>query len=238
VDQFNSSYWSGLDLNIFFNEIYIDDIVQIQYQITENVMPLMSWGDYTVRYMAHGFRIIQGSFGINFKNSAYMQSVLKFLASGNAPGTNSPETPSTLRAGIAVPQTLNGILGMVKGRNINGVDVDALSQVAAANQESFWGSAINTSAAPGFNSKSNFPMFYGGRNGFSIIIRFGETDYGKDERITYGKYGSASPPSEVGTILSLTGVHINGVGVAVDDSGRPIMEVYSFMAKDKISEAG
>jgi len=239
VDQFNSSYWSGLDLNIFFNDVLIDDIVNIQYQITENVMPLMSWGDYTVRTMAHGFRIIQGSFSVNFKRSLYMKSVLEYLA-GETSGRKgtSPLTPSALKADIALPKTLEQMLGMINNGGDNGPNLDVLDEIARANQTNFWGSAISKSPTSQFKYVPNAPMFYGGSYGFSIIFRFGDIDNGKDERITYGRNGPSASPYETGTIFSLTGVNINGVGTAVDDSGRPVMEVYSFLAKDKIDEVG
>ena len=235
VDEFNSAYWSGLDLNVFFNDVYIDDLVQIQYQISENIMPVFAWGDYTPRYVNHGSRIVQGSFAINFKRSHYMNALLQYLSNPVKSGSNNTMTPSSLKAGVSMPETVDQILGAIKGSGGDSIDLDKLSEISNYNQNKFWGATANQNIGVNPDVESG-PMFFGGVPGFSIIFRFGDIDYGSDYRITYGKNGPNVSSDSTGTIFSLTGVNISGVGVAVDDSGKNIMEVYSFMAKDKVTE--
>ena len=44
---FNSSYYSGIEVSIYFDSTFIDDVVDIQYQMTEQVMPIFSYASYT-----------------------------------------------------------------------------------------------------------------------------------------------------------------------------------------------
>lgn len=72
-------YFSGVDAEIYFDEYYIDETVDIQFQIQQNAMPLVGYNSYVYDDVAVGSRIIQGSFTINFTKSAYLYEVLQIL---------------------------------------------------------------------------------------------------------------------------------------------------------------
>lgn len=73
-------YFSGTDAEIYFEEKYIDEVVQIQYQVQQNTMPLFGYNSYVYDQVARGSRIINGSFTINFTKANYLYDVLNVLS--------------------------------------------------------------------------------------------------------------------------------------------------------------
>jgi hypothetical protein len=73
-------YFAGTDAEIYFDEIYIDEVVQIQYQIQQNTMPLFGYNSYVYDQIARGSRVINGSFTINFTQANYLYDVLNTLS--------------------------------------------------------------------------------------------------------------------------------------------------------------
>ncbi len=73
-------YYSGVDAEIYFDQsIYIDDVVQIAFQVQQNVLPLFGYNSYIYDDAAVGARLIQGQFSINFTQSEYLHEVLQVM---------------------------------------------------------------------------------------------------------------------------------------------------------------
>jgi hypothetical protein len=73
-------YFSGTDAEIYFGEIYIDEVVQIQFQVQQNTMPLFGYNSYVYDQVARGSRIINGTFTVNFTQANYLYDVLNTLS--------------------------------------------------------------------------------------------------------------------------------------------------------------
>lgn len=235
VDEFNSSYWSGIDVTIFFEDYYIDDIVNIQYQISEQVYPIYSYGGYKYSHMGRGSRIVQGTFSINFKRSLYIPNLLKQIKQDREtsilPGSIS-RTTSNIKQKLLSPQTIDQILGMAKANNGN-LNRNVLDDIAAANREKFWNTTTNIDYVP-----TNKPLFSAGQTGFTIFIKYGNPQILDGRNPILSSNGLALPAKDIGTIEALEDVHITGVAKAIDDSGKSILEIYSWSSKDLVSEDG
>ena len=108
----------------------------------------------------------------------------------------------------------------------------------------------NSLSAQGYQSKYDVP------SGFTIGIVLGETDLNKYEGV-YGTGSSVLVPTDFdesyyqaaakldksdvaallqalppATVLQITGVDITGHGMTIDDTGRPLLQTYSFVASD------
>lgn len=324
VDEYNSTYWSGLDANVFFNGIHIEEIVQIQYQVVESVTPYYGYAYYTAQRMHRGQRIISGNFLINFKQSGYLFGLLEtFKTNGRSsyfdPGTD-PNTPlppdsgdiepstSWNQAPSASQQTPPAKVGEVASfsgskqktfspfesldaavANTNSwlplippnTAANSNTQAASLDTKSFlettrskveslssqdnappadqafitrqfaqWRAASWHSDPAylseknrqffGSNPSSRRPLYKGPKAGISVKIAYGnpmiETQTLRrnalGEYIRQGTDASYFGNAIVSTIDMLTGVEITGVTKVVDDSGRPVLEQYSFLARD------
>ncbi|MEK1829059.1 hypothetical protein AAAC51_07870 [Priestia megaterium] len=81
VSNYYASYYSGTDIRIYFGDMWLDEIVEIQWSVQEQVAPIFGYSSFTWDKVARGNRIVQGSFSINFKEVGYLQTILNSLSS-------------------------------------------------------------------------------------------------------------------------------------------------------------
>jgi len=75
----NVRYFSGIDAEIYFEDVYIDETVQIAFNVQQQAMPLYGYNSYVYDDIALGSRLVSGQFTINFTKSNYMYQVLDTL---------------------------------------------------------------------------------------------------------------------------------------------------------------
>jgi hypothetical protein len=206
---FPREYFSGIDCYISFDNVPIDEIVTMQFSLQEPIVPIYGYASYTYDAVAHGSRIVTGSFRINFKESLYIKSALIKL--GNA-GISSaaPKKPTA-------NMNTTELLAWMKGKSFSEIE-----DLADAYSEKMWAKAKDTVI-----NRQHIPFFTGAGTalsnyGFDIILSYG------NELIEIGKKLDELP----GTVKFINGVHLTGVTQVVQPSGEPIFEEYSFIAKD------
>jgi len=80
LSSLNTRYFSSADAEIWFNdEIFIDNVVQITWQLQQNVQPLIGFNSYTIDDYSIGSRLITGTFAVNFTKANYLEEVLSKL---------------------------------------------------------------------------------------------------------------------------------------------------------------
>ena len=87
LDQFDSTYWSGLDMRLYVHHpeagsLLVDELVQLNFQALEQVVPYYAYNSYIPDRMIHGSRIIQGEITVNYKKDSYPFAILQFLKTG------------------------------------------------------------------------------------------------------------------------------------------------------------
>lgn len=164
-------YFSGIDAELYFGDTYIDDIVQWQFQLQQNVMPIVGYNSYVYDDIAVGSRIISGQFAVNYTKSNYLVEVLSAL-----------KGKSVKKYGISV-------------------NTDSASTLYPMNASSTY--SQNKGALWNCN--------------FEMVVSYG------------GNKNDNNPDQQ---LLVIGGVQITGVSQQYDASGQPIIEVYSFIARD------
>lgn len=69
-------YYSSIDATILFGDEIVDEIIQIQWTVDQQTMPLFGYNSYVWDDVARGSRIITGAFAINFVIPDYLDYVL------------------------------------------------------------------------------------------------------------------------------------------------------------------
>jgi len=88
-------YYSSIDAAILFNGQMVDEIVQIQWTIEEQTMPLFGYNSYVWDEIAKGSRIIRGAFAINFVVPDYLNMILeKSIKDGSFKNTGKQTEPN------------------------------------------------------------------------------------------------------------------------------------------------
>lgn len=65
-------YYSTVDAELFFGNIYIDEVTEIQWTLNQNTLPLFGYNSYCFDDIALGTRLIQGQFAINYTKANYL----------------------------------------------------------------------------------------------------------------------------------------------------------------------
>ena len=210
---FPREYFSGSDVYLAFNNIPIDQIVSIQFSVQEPIIPIYGYASYTYDAVAHGARLVTGSFRINFKEAMYIKSAMaKLSASGIS--SNNPKTPIS---DLSSDKAATDMLKWIQGQKL--VDIEGLAEEY---KQRLWGTKGTTAV-----SKYSDPFFTTRGSqlstvGFDIIISYG------DELLELNSKYEDFP----GTVKMINGVHLTGVSQIVQPTGEAIFEEYSFIGRD------
>lgn len=228
--RFNEEYFSGQDVRIYFGNTWVDEVVALNFQLIENVAPIFGYASYTFDTVARGSRQIQGSFRINFKEAYYLHSLTNRMEY-----ELSQQVPVALKSGAPLQNknmpknniTIDHLLGSIESI-YSSSDFDAL---ATQFEDSLWGGSTLSGMQDRTNTRGNESFFYpqSGRpnlakDGFSILVLYGP--------YTQSYVAGATNEKVATTTHSLVGVHLTGVSQIVDNTGQPIYEEYTFIARD------
>lgn len=209
---FPREYFSGVDCYISFNDIPIDQIVSLQFSVMEPIIPIHGYASYTYDAVAHGARMVSGTFTIAFKESFYIRSVLDKLEATSKEAIN--ESMPVVGPHMTPDELLLWMQGNHKENKIWAVAEEYANKLWAKSEEEI----VNKQHQP-FFTKVGSNM---AEKGFDIILSYGR------ELIELGK----AQKEKFGSVKYINGVHISGVTQRVAPSGEPLYEEYSFIAKD------
>lgn len=251
IDRFNSTYWSGLDVKVYADSVYLDEAIQLNYQIVEQVRPYYGYASYIPDRMHHGSRIVSGELSINFKRDGYIFSLLNLIRSGQSAdrptavpvgdssagaegnrqvrpakpfmffqsNTDSRTSLNNIKEGNVPPEVIASYRDSMKAPELSEADVNAIAPTVP----------------------QNFGIFETRIDGFDLNIIFGSSlKSGATLRFnTNNQYFSDSTTNlentkdvRAGTGIRLVGVSFMGIAKSIGDDGRPIIETYSFQARD------
>jgi hypothetical protein len=244
TNMFNSSYYSGLDVSIYFGDIYIDEVIALQYQEMEQVRPNFGYESYTMKSVSYGSRMVQGSFTINFKDSGYMHKIIQYLKDSQAEKAKLTQLAKYYGA-MSGQNNLNEITrhkAALKGDFtiedfINGVDnkdnkTSRYASYMDALDAAYWGDYTKqpkrdiqvdeTLVRSRSAAYMNRPKFYTTESGIEIIVKYGQPEEGTIDPLK-------AVPS-FGTIEIVKNCFIGSFAKSIDDSGKNVLETYSFIA--------
>lgn len=215
--RFTADYFSGCSVNLFFGDRFVDEIVALEFQMQEQILPIYGYASYTYDAICHGQRLVTGTFKINFVESGYLLNVLNNLAKDK-----QDKNQTLSAAGDIKGLTSQQFISLYKKEGFN-----TLSAFSSDYEKAIWGdkddkldrSYLKDGTKPYFNAKNE------------------ANDIAFDILVSYSP-GLAIPTvtdqntNAAFTIESLNDVHIYSHNKIIDPSGQPIQEVYQFMAKD------
>lgn len=72
-------YFSGINAKIFFGDVWVDDIITIQWSISQGKEPIYGYASQEFDAVAKGTRIVQGNLVIAFKEVGYLNAIDKYI---------------------------------------------------------------------------------------------------------------------------------------------------------------
>lgn len=198
----NREYFSGSQASIFIGDIWVDDIIQLDFNDSYSAKPIFGYGSTWYDHVAEGRELIQGSFTINFREPNYLWIILSTY--GKTP-YNVANAKASNAASTAFYDTANQ--GAALGRKRQDLDSFFRASNGAAEAERLR-NLKNLGNAIVDNDYSDFSY-----PTFDIVVGYGN------------KLDSSTPGER------LTGCKIIGKGRAIMADGQPIKETYSFFAR-------
>jgi hypothetical protein len=220
---FSEDYFSGADVNLFFGDIWVDEAISLNFQLQEEVLPIYGYASYTFDAVARGRRLIQGSFGINFKQVGYLQQILE-NANAVMYAVQSAQKEGVIKPDDFKKYKLDEILSMY-GK-------ESFDQIADDYERALWGlkddekNLLSSSASTYFRHD---PI------GFDIKINYGAVSEAMNPNLPNFATTSLSRKPPNITVETINGVQINSMikhGIGTDAQGMPIVEYYGFIARD------
>lgn len=73
----NKRYYSSVDAEIYFGDIYIDEVTSIEWAVQQQAMPIFGYNSYCFDDMAIGSRMVSGQFSVNFTQAGFLINLQK-----------------------------------------------------------------------------------------------------------------------------------------------------------------
>jgi hypothetical protein len=74
-------YFAGTDCKIFFGDVWVDDIITIQYNVTQSKVPIYGYASQNFDAIAKGQVIVEGNLAIAFKETGYLNIIQALIDS-------------------------------------------------------------------------------------------------------------------------------------------------------------
>lgn len=236
---FNSEYFSGADVSIMLDGILIDDAVSIVTQMSQQVVPLFGHNSYTADAFAYGQRTVQGALSMNFKSVGYLDQVIKNRKLIRYVKGEVESNTKQVILSKREEYTLDDILTLYGKKGFD--------EIAQDYENAIWGEGKERQK----HLTNPYQPYLYDEEGYTIRIHYGPNWRGETGMLGKGLTKEAASKlnrgfysSEKGydfafsTVESIVGVHFTGAGKAIstDQGATPLVEQYTFVAKDINSE--
>jgi len=203
----NQEYFSGSQASLFIGDIWVDDIVDIQYSVEHSQRPIYGYGSQHFDFVSRGNILVSGSFSVNFREPNYLWLILSRYAKFDATrgvrgrGDKKDEKEYMTRDKALIQETYEGDRRKRFDQFFSTPTPTKVKEDLIEQSLEFNGTGEN-------NSKENL-----NHKTFDILLGYGDT-------LNENAVGE--------TIKS---VHIVGKTKVISANGTPIKEQYNFIAR-------
>lgn len=206
-------YYSGVQAQIYFEDILIDEVIQFGFSTVTNRAPIYGYASKLFDTVADGNLIVQGSFTINFVEAGYVniiaQSIrdkkLKAVQDGSAKQVSAAiqtimkpsENVSAETSKFRQDQLLNQINGL------GNKEFRRLAKTLAVNKFS---ENLELQSVARFDTAPVFDIF-----------------------AIFGDYSDSNSDH---TVRKISNVYLTGQSQTIITNGEPVAETYSFIGRD------
>ena len=75
---YHYDYFSGPQIKIIFNNVWVDDIVLLEMTLHQNKRPLYGYASTYMNNVAAGTVLVTGTFSMNFRADGYLATILEY----------------------------------------------------------------------------------------------------------------------------------------------------------------
>lgn len=229
---FPQDYFSIFDISIYFGGVFIDEITSLQFSMQEQILPMYGYNDYRFRHVAHGNRLIQGMFSINFKEAYYIPAVLENINTNSKPFTHE----------LWAQEDIEEIYQKYRNGEFGYMNRDTFETISDYYEAAIWGGPRKAIGPLNFEEilKRRQTSCFFNQEGFTITLSYGASHaaFAARNGDTYRQIlgNQYKPDSDLlpieKTVKNVVNVHLTGCTQSINLSGEPVQELYSFIAQD------
>jgi len=252
-------YFSGAQSKVFFGDIWVDDIITIQFQVNNDKLPIYGYASEYFDAVAKGQVIIQGSLTVAFKEVGYLNIIKNVLdkqkekkpsaviksiqdrmngefslyGRQDAVLANTNFTPDLIRKSETIEQILDKLKRKKSpaftGSKGNAQDFEDWAEVL---EDSIWGDS--NSAALDIGKTTRYKLLRADQfdsNDMGGITTARGDNYSNVLNILIA-FGDIDDMRSEHTLYLLNDVHFTSQGMIVAPDGNPIAETYNFFARN------
>lgn len=209
----NKEYFSGTQTSLFIGDVWVDDILSIEYNVQDSKTPKYGYGSQHFDFVTKGSMLVTGSFIINFREPNYLWLLIERYRTFNG---------RDARLKGVVSQKESEVQEQINEQRAQTYEVDKRSRL-----DDFFNSPDARKAKTNLIDQRLLaqarefdgvpePQFTENFNHASFNILMG--------------YGYTLGPDSPGETIK--DVHIVGKTKQINSDGRPIAEQYSFIARN------
>ena len=237
----DKSYFSGANARVYFGDIWVEEMVSIQFGIDENVAPIYGFNSYMFDKVARGTRMVSGAFIINHTETDYINIILEELYRNIDSQNKNLLGNSQLDGLMSDLTTSNSIRNIENLLEIN--EGKTYNEYVRNLRNSYWGTqstSQNTIQKRGMAREYDTNYFKNKEgssevnllkdHGFNILIDYSPSANERDFKAAIKNLKNKSSLSQ--SFRSIIGVHITGENQIISPDGQPIQTQYNFIARD------
>lgn len=220
-ERFPNKYFSGSNVKIYFDNVFLDEATSLSFIMAERLKPIQGYNSYTYDSVARGARIVQGQFSINFKDHDYLFSLVDAVVNdtvnyerGSDMALDENFTKAELADSDANRDKLYNYVKKGWSKDFDRLKTDL--------EDKIWNEPT------GEYRNDDSPFFPDQPVSFDIVIEYGP--YYRDNRLDVEKKYARNV--NTGTVKAIRNVQIKTVAQQIDGSGKPVQEMYEFIAQD------
>lgn len=219
-------YFSGSDVSIYFGDVWVDEVVAVNFSVMEYVQPIYGFNSYTWDAISRGARIVQGSFRLNFREANYLNKILMRQSATKNTLEYWKRYPNEQLSVDEFEETLllhqnspEEIRSQLKYKT-----KDEIKKMAEQLAKSAYGVELSDDTDPYF-----FKDYSRGTNvGFDIVVLYGSVLQSASKNKIYEERFLVP----AATSYRIKNIQLTGLSQVVASDGSPVYEDYQFMARD------
>jgi hypothetical protein len=228
---YDSDYFTGCQVSIYVGDVWVDEIAHFQLELSQMKTPIYGYASELWDTIALGPKLVRGAFAINFKEAGYLFAVLlnyrnkvKFGKSTDPYVEKNVIMRANIERMMSLPegdarllQAYYDIASFASEAQKTKKGLDKFESFAELYEDAVWDATSKGKfeTRTGMKSRSSFVSEL---NGFDIYIQFG------DFTNEYANH----------TTLKVENVQLVGKSITIAADDEPLMEGYSFIARDLI----
>ena len=202
INDFQTYYHAGVEAEIYFGDVFIDEISGLSIAVLTNKAPLYGYASELFDAVARGNLIVQGSFSINYVHKYYLQIIAEEIKEAKEGKTAQRQDAFTF--GIADNAMWRDRIKMRSlMRGLTSLSNEEFKRVATHFNED----KLDTKGVDRGNLRFDHIA------PFDIYIAFGD------------------PSLNNRTVRIIKNVYLTSSNIVLSPSGEPVQEAYSFIAR-------